>query len=708
MTQQINIRQIFFLSILTLLLSTSGFSQIDSLPPATEPSNDSLQLAVLGKHYGDSIVLRWAPSRIDGWITSMNNGFKIHRLQLDENYEAVGDWDTLVTPLIKPFSVDQFKDEIAKNPNDDFLAAAAESLYGFQLEHGENIGNKNVFDLADEYNDRYSICLVSADLSRKGAEGLGWRFADSKIVRGGKYLYRVFVPGNDSLSIQMDASILVEIDSFELSSPRIDEVLEKERQVDLKLPREENDQYFTAYYIERSSDNGDSWSRLTDVPFVQPLTDHKIGNREYIIYRDTGLVNYTPYLYRVIGLNAFGEVSPPSAAVKGMGRDRTPPRIPDRVMAKMNEDLQMEIQWEYDEDPDDLSGFIIARSQRPFDPQSPIHEGELNASQRSFVDENPNSIANNFYTIYVLDTAKNVSYTQATYGNYVDSIPPAPPTDLSYEIDSMGRTTIKWSLGKEEDLLGYHVYFANSKRHILANVSNVVLQDTIFRDTFDLQSLTETGYYRITALDFNYNVSGFSEWLEIVKPDIVPPSSPIITSHQSLENGILINFVESSSRDVEEYILQRQIGDKWEVVNSVNFRNSNGSIVDTSQLRMGALYRYRVRAIDDAGNMSRLSYNYTARSKLAAVVGEIESFDLMADATMATINWKYIGRDSDVVKLYRSTDGRPFQLIRSFNASDRKGKDFTIRNRENLEYRIVLSTKDGVVLDTSESLALEK
>ena len=117
-------------------------------------------------------------------------------------------------------------------------------------------------------------------------------------------------------------------------------------------------------------------------------------------------------------------------------------------------------------------------------------------------------------------------------------MPPEPPKDLSYEIDSTGKVNIKWALGEDEDLLGYHVYFTNNKRHYLHNVSHTVLQDTVFRDTFDLQSLTETGYYKVTALDFNYNVSEFSEWLEVIKPDIVPPSAPIITNHESFEDGI--------------------------------------------------------------------------------------------------------------------------------------------------------------------------
>ena len=690
-----------------MILAISNYAQVDSIPAEPEPKSDHLELAMLHKHYGDSIVLRWAPSRIDGWITAMNNGYRIHRQQLDDEYEPIGDWDTLFTPLIKPYSIEKFKEEIAKHPSDHFLAAAAESMYGFQLEHKGDISNQNVFDLADEYNDRYTICLLSADLSSRGAEGLGWRYADKKIKKGGKYIYRVYVPGEDTISIQMDVSTLAEIDTLEIFSPVIHEVVEKEGQVDLKLSRELNDQYFTAYIFERSKDNGKSWNRLTKIPFVQPLTDHKIGNRDYIVYRDTGLVNYIPYQYRAIGMNAFGEISSPSQHIDGMGRDRTPPRIPDRIMAKMNEDMQMEIQWEYDEEPDDIGSFVLARSQRPYDPQSPVHEGELNGNIRSYIDTNPESIANNFYTLYVLDTAKNVSYTQATYGSYTDSIPPKLPTELAYEIDSTGKVVINWALGKEEDLLGYHVYFTNNKRHYLHNVSKLVIQDTIFRDTFDLQSLTETGYYRITALDFNYNVSGFSDWLEVVKPDIVPPSSPIITDHESLDNGIAIFYVESSSKDVEYYILQREKGNNWITVDSVDHSKSKGFLTDSTNLELGSLYRYRIRAIDDAGNISKLTYNYTARTKLPTLTGVIKNFEIVSDDKKALLEWKYTGRDSDLIKLYRSTNGRPFQLIRTFNASKREGKDYTIQNKENLKYRIVLETKNGIVLDTSPVKLLE-
>jgi hypothetical protein len=691
--------------ILFSFLSMCAISaQEDSIPTPIEES-EILPLALIHKNYGDSIVLRWAPTKTDAWITGMANGYRIQKLEINQDLEAVGDWDTLVTGLILPYSIEKFKQEIAEHTMDVFLAAAAESMYGFQLEHGENLGSGNIFELAEEYSDRFSICLLSADMSQRGATGLGWRFVDKNVEASSKYIYRVYVPGNDSINILMDQTILADVDSFEMTSPFVFDVLEKEGQVDLRLPREKNDAYFTSYFIEKSSNNGESWKKLNEIPFVQPLTDHKIGNKEYIIYRDTGLVNYTPFLYRVRGYTPFGELSQYSEPIEGMGKDRTPTRLPDRFKAAMNENMTMEIDWEYDQEPDDIGGFILARSKRPFDPQTPVHEDQLSPNTRSYIDVSPSTSSNNFYTLYVIDTAENVTYTQSTYGDYVDTIPPSLATGFDYKIDTLGRVELSWNLGPEKDLYGYHVYFSNSKSHYPNNATKSVLQDTIFRDSLDLNSLTETAYYRVTALDFNYNVSGFSEWIEVKKPDLVAPSSPLITGHLSKENGIEIKYVGSSSKDVVKYELHRQEGNGiWKKVSSYSTPNYD-PIID-KDVNKGEKYRYRLYAIDDAENKSKLTYDYVARAKLSRILGTIEDFSVYSENKKAIITWKYSGSENDHIKIYRATNGGDFTLIRSVKASNNSMKDYMVRENQKLEYRIALETKNGKVLDMSEVVIL--
>ena len=40
----------------------------------------------------------------------------------------------------------------------------------------------------------------------------------------------------------------------------------------------------------------------------------------------------------------------------------------------------------------------------------------------------------------------------------IDSIPPAVPTGLRAEVDSLGTVHLSWQSGKDEDLYGYRLY----------------------------------------------------------------------------------------------------------------------------------------------------------------------------------------------------------------------------------------------------------
>lgn len=691
--------------LITLITSLSAWSQSDTTT-IDLPLAEDLHLGLIAKDYGDSIVLRWAPSREDGWIVGMNNGYRIQRLELDNNYEPVGDWDTLSFPTIYPYSIAEYKQKIVTS-DDDYLTASAESMYGYQMEYGEDFSSKNLLDRADEFRDRFTICLLMADLSSHAATGLGWRYADKDIRPQSTYLYRVYSPGEDTTAIKLDNSVITGNDTSEITTPIIFDIIQKENQVDLQMNRALHDSHFTAYFFERSADNGKSWSLLNALPYTQPLTDQStIGNKEYIIYRDTGLVNYVPYLYRAIGLTPFGEYTAPSVPIRGMGKDRTPPRLPERFKAAMNANMQMEVNWEYDSEPDDLLGFILTKSLRPFDPHQPVSEDLLPPDTRQYIDDNPTTVNYNFYTLYAVDTAQNVSYTQSTYGEYTDSIPPLPPSNITYQIDTSGHLQLMWPMGQEEDLLGYHVYYANNKKDYLSNISESVLQDTVYTDTLNLYNLQEKTYYRITALDFNYNVSAYSEWVVVERPDIVPPSSPIIIDHRASEESITIEFKKSSSIDVVNYMLLRwdPSTSKWNTVGSLSSDFSKEEIADTTNLTQGMLYKYKLVAEDEAGNTSRDTYTYTARTRLPKLEGKILNASITKEKKKITLEWTYQGRMDDIIRVYRATGTENFTLIKSYDANDKKGFDFLRKAETNYIYKIALATSDAQILDMSDEM----
>jgi len=680
------------------------------------PALDSLAtskpaLGLIARHDGDRIILRWAPSSVEYWLEGQKYGYRVDRLRLDDKLEPAGEWDTLYMGLRKPYAVDEFKQRLKQHPDDKYLAIAAEGTYGYQLKLKDKGGASNPLAAAAEFKDRFWACLLAADFSATAADALGWRLEDRKIMPRGTYLYRVYVPAGDTVALKMDASIIVQYDEQEaIRRPVIEKAEELEGQVDLLLPRLYNEKSFTAFDIERSDDNGKTWHRLNEQPYVQPLTDQAIGNETYIVYSDTGLVNYQPHWYRVAGYTPFGDKSQPSDVIKAMARDRTPPALPDSMKVEMTAGQQMKVTWYYAHPSPDLKGFILGRSRRPFDNVQKVHDGLLGPRTRSYVDKSPSAINNNYYTLFVIDTAGNVAYSRSVFGAYKDEEPPAAPHHIRYEIDTNGIVKLTWPMGKEEDLMGYHVFFSNSKQQYPVNVTGKVLRDTVFYDTLDLKTLHEKVYYRITALDINYNVSPFSDWVEVVKPDLVPPTAPLIISHKGLDNGILFRVKKSHSRDVVRYELDRSTdGHNWHTVRQIPAAKMAGTITDDSaELVKGKLYRYRLRAVDDAGNKSKVAYVYTARTRLKRPTGSVSRFDVsVTQKKRVKLSWDYIGRDSDRVNLYRKNAAGQWILIKSVNAADRHAMDYTTKAGHTYTYQLKLLTHNDRVLDAAGPKAVK-
>jgi hypothetical protein len=112
----------------------------------------------------------------------------------------------------------------------------------------------------------------------------------------------------------------------------------------------------------------------------------------YLYYTDTLIEkNYKPYQYRLIGINPFAELSPPSPVVVGMGRDKEAPPAPIMKDPKDVGGL-LKISWEYKETPGDLKGFKIGKSpivNGPFEFESDI---VLPVTSREWIDKGTDAI----------------------------------------------------------------------------------------------------------------------------------------------------------------------------------------------------------------------------------------------------------------------------------------------------------------------------
>jgi hypothetical protein len=473
--------------------------------------------------------------------------------------------------------------------------------------------------------------------------------------------------------------------------PIIDQKHEGQNYINISWEKVLHESVFSAYIIERSEDDV-SYSQLTNLPFINPESD-KIDTKSPVFqYVDSVKENYKPYYYRLIGITPFGERSQPSEAIKAMGRDRTPPPAPVNVEAKPIGDGIVEITWDMPQIVPDLDGFYIGRGDNLDENFHPIHDQKIPKDSSSFIDYNSDRLGGNYYVIAAVDTAGNGSISMVSYAAIVDSIPPVAPTGLTGQIDTSGIVTLHWDLGNEIDLAGYMIYFSNSADHVFSTINEAPLADTVFRDTIQVHTLTRNVYYKIKAVDTRWNYSAYSGILELTRPDLIPPTSPVFSNYRLSKDGMWLEWIPSSSNDVEGYELEIYRKDELARRVFIEKREQQSKYDYTvKNIESEIVYKFLVRSIDESGLRSEPSVPIE-------VTGiDLESKEIIDDLTITrnadgrtiSLNWSF----DETTKinrfvLYRSVQGTQFVSYKSLSPSESTFKDTMLRKGTNYEYSI--------------------
>lgn len=658
----------------------------------TQPFTANLQLSA--RVYADSVVLRWAPDAPGAWSASNLAGYSIERSEIPAGGTFnPATYQRLNASPVKPWPLDQWATIAGEKSGNSMAAVAAQALYGKTFT-GTGAG---FVQMADEFANRWSFALLAADMNTQTATALGLRYVDKSINKGSVYIYRVTSLTDTSRYVIEPGYFVVNTkDVIKIPQPLINKAAEMEFAIRIEWDRAYHEKAFSAYWIEKSEDNGNSWKKLTSVPFLNPQNE-KTSETGLITYTDSVKVNYKLYNYRITGITSFGELSEPSQAVTAMGRDKTPPAPPEKVKAESMGGSIIKLSWDKKVTEPDLKGFIIGRSNRSSDGFQPLFEQALPPSARTWTDENADVTTTNYYVVAAIDTAGNGNVSMISYGMIIDSVPPKPPVGIKGSIDSLGVVRISWNFGKEPDLAGYMMYFANDSTHVFSSMTKAPLRDTVYTDTITLKTLSKKIYYKVKSVDVNYNYSGFSSLLILNKPDKVPPTAPVFSNYKVTDNGIFIEWIPSQSEDVAEHRLFRKTGQgPW--LEYRKFPASSGITRFTDKdLKPGSEYSYKMISVDESGNKSKLSQEMTLKftgSLLAESVNNIFTA-LTDDKKGILVSWNYPVQGKYRFMLYRAVDGGDFQTIATTEQKNPSYTDKNIRKGKTYEYQVRAFFRDG-------------
>lgn len=681
---------ITFLFTVFFMVTGSLYAQQEEEAEEKDPA-----VRAIARAYPDSIVVRWGVDNPVAWQLSNKYGFYMERFTLMKNGKLL-EYPEMIKLNNQPLKPRPLEEWEALTEKDDYALIAAQAIYGETFELSENYSTDimQVINKSRELEQRFSFALFAADMSAATAKASGLWFTDNNVKADEKYVYKIYAAVPEHIQKIDTGYVYVEPQDHEaLPKPVKLEADFEDKKVMLSWDKSYYEHLYIAYKVERSED-GKSFASISDLPIIN--TEAPNGNYSRLMFKADSLPeNYKTYYYRVRGLTAFGETGPPSDTVSGFGF-KLLQEGPAITSAEVINNESVHLKWEFDnKDNTKISGFTLSRANKASGEYVEIIKN-IPPDVREITDKKPHTT--NYYKLTVKDEFGQSKASFPYLAQLIDSIPPVAPVVLIGKIDTSGVVTIQWAANTETDLLGYRVYRSNFKSDELSQVTSDPVEDTVFYDKIEIKTLTKTIYYKVKAVDTHYNPSEFSALLALERPDVMPPTSPVFTDVKATEEGIKIQWVNSTSEDVVNHLLyRRKLGEKgWKLLAVFNQSSPDTVYTDNSGSR-DAYYEYTILAVDDSKLESEPASPVRAKRIDTGIRAEMTKVYAAVDreSQQISIAWEYDNSNVENYIIYRGREDEPVRIYKSLTRESNRfiDKDLIVNSR--YYYRLQAVYQDG-------------
>ncbi|MEM9819454.1 MAG: hypothetical protein AAF985_00220 [Bacteroidota bacterium] len=585
--------------------------------------------------YKNKFLVRWEPREVAEWQHALQRGYqvKVYRgsnrdnliLQSTQTIHALGimEWDREIAnqtdSLMRSFY------EGAKS----FLYLPPELKEELQVTLAPEEG-KSMEQTIEELRLGYLCYAITFNHQLIQKAGLGFALSLEPHA-----VYRIEVQSGDYPQFVFDYDPRKTVRS---KLPALQaEFSDKNVKVKWETPDFKAD-YF-GYFLDLSKD-GKQYERVNDMPYVNILDSLKGDPKFRFVTEDIPLEkNYKNYWVRLKGMNYFGLQSRLSSIQKGYGFEIID-AMPTIKHADQTTDNQADIRWSLDD-----------RFNRLIDHFEIYRAGDLDGTYESILTDIPPSQRSilipmrekrNYFSVAIVPKDGPIIRSFSTFVMGQDTTPPIPPQNFVGSIDSTGILRLSWKQNTEEDLWGYKVFRSEYLNDEFGNLHPSPIQDTLYVDTINLNSITEKIHYTVIALDKRNNRSHFAPIISLERPDTIPPTSPLIRQVTFMEDSIQITWAASSSKDaVLHQLFRRGINESaWELIAEQKSANAINVFVDTL-FQYDETYVYTAIAHDDAqqrSTPSRPMKVFTKSRKLKTAFTNFE-IDFDREKRRSTIRW---------------------------------------------------------------------
>ena len=540
-------------TLLGLLLLLIG----SNLQAQTTSDTPFLKLLAQPNAQADTMLLRWVVSDPTTWKDGVAKGYTLTRFTTHINGTplsgtAIRDSVVELSNTLYPLSESTWDSQF---PNNNFAKVAKGTLY--ETDSSTVISNPDAPKLADAVNTqtseeaRFLFALFAAEQDFEVAKGMALAYCDATVQAGHTYIYRLSINGTE-----LSTAISIAADN-NLALPPIDSITAEgmDRAIALEWNTVNTEEYYSSYSVERSTD-GVNFSSLSKLPFI--FASDSEADPTTAVFRDSIPSNNTSYYYRVCGRTPFGTKGPPSPVVEAQG---IPPRITPFFISIDSQQIgqnEVILHWETFDDAlePQMQGFNLYRSENTTSAFEPVNDNIIAASNRSFTDSDPLPVG--YYILEAVDENNYGYESSAVLVQLPDSIPPAIPTGLTGQFVSSDRVQLTWQANTEADFKGYRLFVANAKASNYIQITPQPVATEQFVYEIEPNFIVDSIYFKILSTDQRDNYSEKSACFALRRPDIVPPSTPVLQKVNPTPAGIELGWKFSSSTDVAYHILERK------------------------------------------------------------------------------------------------------------------------------------------------------
>lgn len=549
-------------------------------------------LLVITNPQTNCIQLRWAPTSCAVWETAQQYGYVLEKYAIFRNGEEIPT-EKRESRHIKMSEMDKWE----QYSDNKYVMVAAECVFGER----ESYDTFNPMVAYRKHNDdvqRYGFSLYCADMDTTAAMLLGLYYNDVAVNPDEIYAYTLRI-AVDSGYCDTAYAMASTKEYRPLPPPERPYAISGNKSATI-VWNTQSTPYYIAYHIEKS-DDGKHFERISENPMS--VVSDQGGAVSEMYFTDSLETNNQKYYYRTLGVNSFGQTSPPSEAAACSGKAEIK-NIPELTTTRTINNSSVEIFWQYTPDADtEIDGFKIYRSSSTGSTKQ-LLEGNVSAASRSFIDTKP--LNDNYYYISVYNSGNEVINPFPSYAMLIDSVPPAVPAPPEGYCDSLGRVTVYWQRSTDPDVAGYRLFRANLPDVEFVLACPYMIKDTVFTDTITLNTSNEYVYYRLKAVDGRDNQSAMSTPAAVARYDTIPPAPPRIHNVEVGRKKVVVSWHNSASGDVAGTILFRKtdLDQRFDTLAALPARSTEYA---DNGIEEGETYYYALKAVDNGGLYSELS-----------------------------------------------------------------------------------------------------